>query len=67
MCGISKVSGYYPYGGEISQTGSGFANNYKFAGKERDSESLLDNFGPRFHASSLGRFMSPDPIFTKYE
>ena len=34
---------------------------YKFTGKERDSESGLDNFGARYHASSMGRFMSPDP------
>src|SRR5271169_2226822 len=31
-----------------------------FTGKERDSESNLDNFGARYDASSLGRFMSPD-------
>jgi RHS repeat-associated protein len=33
---------------------------YKFTGKERDSESGLDNFGARYDASSMGRFMSPD-------
>ena len=32
----------------------------KFTGKERDSESGLDNFGARYDASSLGRFMTPD-------
>jgi RHS repeat-associated protein len=31
-----------------------------FTGKERDSESGLDNFGARYDASSLGRFMTPD-------
>ena len=36
-------------------------NIYKFTGKERDSESGLDNFGARYNASTLGRFMSPDP------
>jgi RHS repeat-associated protein len=36
-----------------------FAN--KFTGKERDSESGLDNFEARYYGSSLGRFMSPDP------
>jgi RHS repeat-associated protein len=35
---------------------------YKFTGKERDTESGLDNFGARYNASSLGRFMSPDPV-----
>jgi RHS repeat-associated protein len=36
-------------------------NGYKFTGKERDSESGLDYFGARHHASALGRFMSADP------
>jgi len=31
-----------------------------FTGKEHDWESGLDNFGARYDASSLGRFMSPD-------
>jgi len=34
---------------------------YKFTGKERDSESGLDNFGARYMSSSMGRFMSVDP------
>jgi RHS repeat-associated protein len=33
------------------------------AGKERDSESGLDNFGKRYDASSLGRFMTPDAFY----
>ncbi len=32
-------------------------------GKERDSESGLDNFGARYYGSSMGRFMSADPVF----
>ena len=31
-------------------------------GKERDSESGLDNFTERYFGSSLGRFMTPDPV-----
>ncbi len=30
-------------------------------GKERDSESGLDNFGARYDSSQYGRFMTPDP------
>jgi RHS repeat-associated protein len=33
-------------------------------GKERDSESGLDNFGARYNSSSMGRFMSPDPLLS---
>ena len=32
----------------------------QFTGKERDSESGLDNFGARYNSSAMGRFMSPD-------
>jgi RHS repeat-associated protein len=34
--------------------------SYKFTGKERDSESGLDEFGARYYASTTGRFMTPD-------
>ena len=34
--------------------------SYKFAGKERDSQSGRDNFGARYYASNTGSFMSPD-------
>ena len=33
---------------------------HKFTGKERDSESGLDNFGARYDSSQYGRFMTPD-------
>jgi len=35
---------------------------HKFIGKERDTESGLDNFKARYFGSSLGRFSSPDPL-----
>jgi RHS repeat-associated protein len=34
----------------------------RFTGKERDSESGLDNFGKRYYASTMGRWMSPDLV-----
>jgi RHS repeat-associated protein len=39
--------------------GTGFF--YKFTGKERDAESGLDYFIHRHYASTMGRFMQPDP------
>jgi len=33
-----------------------------FTGKERDAESGNDYFGARYYASSMGRWLSPDPI-----
>lgn len=41
-----------------SSVASVLSSNY--TGKERDAESGLDNFGARFDASTLGRFMTPD-------
>ena len=51
---------FYPFGGERAYTNT-CAQNYKFTGKERDSESGLNNFGARYMSSQYGRFMSPDP------
>jgi len=48
---------YFPYGGLAYGTSS---NHYLFTGKERDSESGLDNFEARYYASNRGRFMTPD-------
>ena len=53
---------YYPYGGLVATVGSD-PNRYKFTGKERDTESGLDNFGARYNASSVGRFMTPDSLY----
>jgi RHS repeat-associated protein len=35
-------------------------NASRFTGKERDTESILDYFGARHYASSMGRWMVPD-------
>jgi RHS repeat-associated protein len=42
-------------------------NASRYTGKERDGESGNDYFGARYYASSMGRFMSPDPIFGEAE
>ena len=56
-----------PFGDGESTTGScADASTRHFTGKERDTESGLDNFGARYDASSIGRFMSPDnPKFSE--
>jgi RHS repeat-associated protein len=56
---IQDDSDFFPYGRErIISSASG--NHYKFTGKERDSESALDNFGARYYSSQYGRFMTAD-------
>ncbi len=51
---------YYPYGGVVGDYCPNVPQHYRFTGKERDTESGLDNFGARYDASSLGRSMTPD-------
>ena len=51
---------FTPFGAELADGPTPM--HYKFTGKERDSESGLDYFGARYNASSMGRFMSPDPL-----
>jgi len=57
---IQNEYDYLPYGEERDYSTTLANQNFKFIGKERDSESGLDNFGARFDASTLGRFMTPD-------
>jgi RHS repeat-associated protein len=58
---ILDESDFYPFGGERVITFSS-GNTYKFTGKERDTESGLDYMEARYYGSSMGRFMSPDPL-----
>src|SRR5271167_3764380 len=50
---------FYPYGGERSYTNS-CPQNYKFEGKERDTETGNDDFGARYYSNRLGRWLSSD-------
>ena len=54
---VSDNLDYLPFGQQVAGAS---ATTHKFTGKERDTESNLDNFGARYNASSLGRFMTPD-------
>lgn len=55
---IEQESDYYPYGRERVITAG--TSDYKFTGKERDTETGLDYFGARYYGSNMGRWMSPD-------
>ena len=60
---ICYDSDLYPFGVERPPyTQSCTFNTYKFTGKERDSETGLENFGARYDASTMGRFVSPDAM-----
>jgi RHS repeat-associated protein len=52
-----------PFGDDLTCTGTavGEVSPLHFTGKERDGESGLDYFIHRHYASTMGRFMQPDP------
>jgi RHS repeat-associated protein len=53
--------GNYTYTGSYDGLCQHALSAHKFTGKERDSESGLDDFEARHYASTMGRFMQPDP------
>ena len=50
---------FTPFGGERAYT-STCAQNYKFEGKERDTETGNDDFGARYYSWRFGRWLSSD-------
>jgi len=64
---IVNANEYYAYGDFAQSYTSGSGNNkYKFTGKERDTETNYDYFGARYYDSDLGRWLSVDPLSSKY-
>jgi RHS repeat-associated protein len=55
---VEQTCSSLPYGD--SETCAPTPTENLFTGKERDLESGLDNFGARYYASTMGRWMSPD-------
>jgi RHS repeat-associated protein len=50
---------FTPFGGERAYTNT-CQQNYKFEGKERDTETGNDDFGARYYSNRLGRWLSSD-------
>ena len=49
-----------PFGDWLTCSGGADSSPMHFTGKEHDAETGLENFGARYDASSLGRFLTPD-------
>ena len=61
--GLCETMSSLAFGDGMGTSGScGDPSPMHFTGKERDSESNLDNFGARYFVSSMGLFMSPDKL-----
>ncbi len=51
---------FYPFGGERTPYTNTCPQNYKFEGKERDTETGNDDFGARYYSNRFGRWLSAD-------
>jgi RHS repeat-associated protein len=60
---LEQTCASLPFGDGLSCTGSTTApTEHHFTAKERDTESGNDYFEARYLGSSMGRFLSPDPV-----
>jgi RHS repeat-associated protein len=50
---------YHPYGEQQVYTDN-LGQQYRFTGKEHDTETNNDYFGARYYSSTFGRFLTPD-------
>jgi len=56
-----RLADFYPFGVERTPyTNTCPQNNYKFEGKERDTETGNDDFGARYYSNRVGRWLSAD-------
>ena len=60
---------YKPFGGDYidqQDPNTEYSERFHFTGKERDAETGFDYFGARYYSSSLGIWLSVDPMSDKY-
>ncbi len=61
---------YKPFGGDYidqQDPNTDYSERFRFTGKERDAETGYDYFGARYYSSSLGIWLSVDPMSDKYQ
>jgi len=70
---LASIKKYYPFGSVMPnrKNGSALGYRYGFNGKENDPESVGTNngtqdYGMRIYNPSLGKFLSVDPISSKF-
>jgi RHS repeat-associated protein len=59
LAAVCYDADFTPFGGERAYTNN-CAHNYKFEGKERDTETQNDNFEAREYTWHFGRWLSSD-------
>jgi RHS repeat-associated protein len=64
---VISAKDYYPFGMSMpGRSTEGGTYRYGFNGKEKDTETDLNDFGARFYAANLGRWLSIDPLAAKF-
>lgn len=58
---VASCDDYMPFGERLSYS-TCLGSSPMFTGQERDGETGNDNFKARYYGSSMGRFLSPDPM-----
>jgi len=59
-----ELMDYFPFGGiRLDQKQGTFSEQRKFAGHEYDVDTGLSYMNARYYNSSIGRFISQDPVF----
>jgi RHS repeat-associated protein len=61
---LIDIEEYYPFGDSSLRTFS--SKRYRYVGKEKDQESGLYYYGARYYAAWTCRFISVDPLASKY-
>ena len=65
---VLTANDYYPFG--MQMPGRSYSNGseyrYGFNGKEKDAETITQDYGMRIYDERLGRFLSTDPLSKGY-
>ena len=64
---VVETTEFYPYGRPRYEAHTGFDSAYKYTGKELDKESGLMYYEARFYEPVIGRFVSVDPIQSRFD
>jgi len=63
---VKNAMDYYPYGKMLREYDNGDGDRYLTTMHERDRETGLDYRGARYYDSDIARFLSLDPLASKY-
>jgi RHS repeat-associated protein len=60
---LQELTDYYPFGSiRLDEKASGFSEQRKYIGEEYDQDTGLNYLNARYYNSTLGKFISQDPL-----